>query len=137
MARFRPRDTQRARELRRQATPAERELWRYISRAQLGVKFCRQMPVGPFFADFLCRELKLIVELDGHSHDVQPERDRTRDRSLAEAGFRVVRFANADVMRNVGGVVEAVRLEVEALRCRRLAHPQANGAGLDAGRTHP
>ena len=123
MARFRPRDMKRARELRRQATPAERVLWRYVSRGQLGVRFCRQMPVGPFFADFLCRELKLIVELDGHSHDVQPERDRARDRYLAAAGVRVVRFANADVMRDVGGVVEGVRLEVAALRDLRQAHP--------------
>ena len=98
-------------------------MWRYISRGQLGVKFCRQMPVGPFFADFLCRALKLIVELDGHSHDVRPERDRARDRYLAAAGFRVVRFANADVMRDVGAVVEAVRLEVAALRCLPRAHP--------------
>jgi len=76
------------------------------------------MPVGPFFADFLCRERKLIVELDGHSHDVAPERDVYRDRYLAEAGYRVLHFANADVMGNVEGVVAAIRLELT-----RPAHP--------------
>ncbi len=112
---FRPRNTQRARELHNAATPAERELWRYLSRSQLGVKFSRQMPVGPFFADFLCRERKLIVELDGFSHDVAPERDVWRDYRLREAGFRVMHFSNANVMGNVEGVVSEIRQAVERL----------------------
>ena len=111
---FRPRNTQRARELRHSATPAERELWRYLSRSQLGVKFSRQMPVGPFFADFLCRERRLIVELDGFSHDVAPERDVRRNNYLREAGYQVLHFANADVAGNVEGVVTAIRLAVGA-----------------------
>ena len=118
VATFKSRNTSRARELRHAATPAERKLWRYLSRNQLGARFSRQMPVGPFFADFLCRERKLIVELDGHSHDVAPERDVYRDRYLAEAGYRVLHFANADVMGNVEGVVAAIRLELT-----RPAHP--------------
>jgi BirA family biotin operon repressor/biotin-[acetyl-CoA-carboxylase] ligase len=109
---FRNRDTNRARELRNAATPAERLLWQYLSRSQLGVKFSRQMPVGPFFADFLCRERMLIVELDGFSHDVQPERDIFRDRYLMENGYRVLHFTNADVMGNVEGVVTAIKREV-------------------------
>ena len=118
MPTFRNRDTQRARDLRNAATPAERTLWLYLRKSQLGAKFSRQMQVGPFFPDFLCRELKLIVEVDGHSHDVQPERDVYRDRYLSEAGYRVLHFTNADVLGNVEGVVTAIRLEV-----RRLAHP--------------
>jgi very-short-patch-repair endonuclease len=105
---FKPRETPRARELRNAATPAERLLWRYLSRAQLGAKFSRQMPAGPFFADFLCRERRLIVELDGFSHDVQPERDVIRDRFLNEAGYRVMHFPNAQVMGNVEGVIAAI-----------------------------
>ena len=85
---------------------------------QLGVRFNRQLKVGSFFPDFLCRELKLIVEVDGHSHDVQPERDALRDRVLNEAGYRVLHFTNEDVFANVEGVVSAIRLEVE-----RLTHP--------------
>jgi BirA family biotin operon repressor/biotin-[acetyl-CoA-carboxylase] ligase len=115
---FRPRDTKRARELRNRATPAERRLWRYLSKSQLGAKFSRQMPAGPFFADFLCRELKLIIELDGFSHDVQPERDAGRDAHLKRHGFCVLHFSNADVMGNAEGVVVAIR---EAIA--RLAHP--------------
>ena len=107
---FRERDTARARELRLAATPAERLLWRYLSASQLGAKFSRQMPVGPFFADFLCRSHKLIVELDGHSHDIAPQRDVFRDRYLNEAGYQVLHFPNAEVLGNVEGVITAIKL---------------------------
>ncbi len=116
MPAWKPRDTARARSLRREATPAERALWQYLARGQLGVRFSRQMPVGPFFADFLCRELSLVIELDGHSHDVAPERDASRDAWMAAHGFAVLRFTNADVHANVEGVVTAIRAEVERLR---------------------
>ena len=115
---FRPRNTLRARELRNRATPAERLLWRYLSRSQLGVKFSRQMPVGPYFADFLCRECRLVIELDGHSHDVAPQRDTARDAWMHEAGFRVLRFGNREVMRDPEAVVAAIREAVTS-----QAHP--------------
>jgi BirA family biotin operon repressor/biotin-[acetyl-CoA-carboxylase] ligase len=119
-----PRNTVRARSLRREATPAERALWAYLARSQLGAKFSRQMPVGPFFADFLCRDLGLVVELDGASHDLAPERDGRRDAWMAEHGVTVLRFANADVHANVEGVVIAIRCEVERLRgLKESAHP--------------
>jgi len=115
MPKFRDRDTDRARELRNSATPAERRLWQYLRNKQLGVRFNRQLKIGSFFPDFLCRELKLIIEVDGFSHDVQPERDVWRDRYLTEAGYRVVHFTNEDVFGNVEGVVTAIRLEIERL----------------------
>jgi very-short-patch-repair endonuclease len=120
---WKPRNTTRARALRRAATPAERALWEFLARSQTGAKFSRQMPVGPFFADFLCRELALVVELDGFSHDAAPERDATRDRWMAEHGYTVLRFANADVHANVEGVVSAIAQEVERLRALQRAHP--------------
>ena len=88
-------------------------LWQFLSRSQLGAKFSRQMPVDPFFADFLCREHSLIVELDGHSHDIAPEKDIYRDRFLNEAGYRVMRFQNADVLGNVEGVIMAIRIALQ------------------------
>ncbi len=109
MPAFKPRNTERARELRREATPAERLLWRYLSRSQLSVKFSRQMPLGPWFADFLCRERMLVVELDGFSHNMRQGHDAARDRWLAQAGYRVLRFTNADVLENVEGVVTAIQ----------------------------
>ena len=111
---FKPRDTQRARELRNNATPAERKLWPYLSRSQLGAKFSRQMQVGGnFYADFLCRKRQLIIEFDGYSHDVAPERDAWRDALLNEAGYRVLHFSNEEVLTNVEGIVEAIRLALE------------------------
>lgn len=79
MPEWTPRNTARARELRNQATPAERMLWQHIGAGKLGAKFSRQMPLGPYFCDFLCRRRKLVVELDGESH-LSSEEDLRRDR---------------------------------------------------------
>ena len=116
--RWTSRNTRRARELRNSATPAERRLWCLLSHSQLGSKFSRQMPVGWYFADFLCRERKLAVEIDGFSHDLRQAHDHARDLWLRRQGYRVLRFSNADVLGDVEGVVTAIRLELE-----RLAHP--------------
>ena len=126
MPQWNPRNTPRARTLRSAATPAERALWGQLARSQTGAKFSRQMPVGPWFADFLCRELSLVVELDGHSHDVAPKRDARRDAWMAAQGFTVPRFANADVRDNAEGVVTAIRQEIARLRGLKgggSAHP--------------
>jgi BirA family biotin operon repressor/biotin-[acetyl-CoA-carboxylase] ligase len=112
MPAWKPRNTQRARALRNQATPAERMLWECLSRSQLGVKFSRQMPVGPFYADFLCRQLRLVIELDGFSHDIAPEKDARRDAWMAANGYAVLRFTNEDVHRNLEGVVTAIRRKI-------------------------
>ncbi|KEO88736.1 hypothetical protein EH31_14950 [Erythrobacter longus] len=116
MPNWQPRNTNRARTLRREATPAERALWEHLSRGQQGAKFSRQMPIGQFYADFLCRELKLVIELDGHSHDIAPERDAVRDKWMRTEGYTVLRFTNAQVHENIEGVVTAIRLKIEELR---------------------
>jgi len=129
---WKPRNTIRARILRNTATPAERLLWRFLCGGQLGEKFSRQMPVGPYFADFLSRELKLVIECDGISHDRSPERDEARDRWMAVEGYRVLRFTNAEVLGNVEGVVAVIGEEVARLRASR-AHPlppPASGTGI-------
>lgn len=66
------------------------------------------MPVGPWFSDFLCREAKLVIELDGFSHDIAPDRDAARDRWFAAEGYRVLRFPNAEVFTNTDGVLTAI-----------------------------
>jgi BirA family biotin operon repressor/biotin-[acetyl-CoA-carboxylase] ligase len=121
MVSFKPRDTERARELRRAATPAERLLRRYLAKGQLGAKFSRQMPVGPYFADFLCRELMLVVELDGFSHEMRVDADAARTKAIEALGYRVVRFTNTDVLGNAEGVALAIREVV--LAGRSQAHP--------------
>lgn len=118
MPNWHPRNTTRARTLRREATPAERELWKHLARSGRGAKFSRQMPVGPYYADFLCRELKLVIELDGHSHDIAPERDTKRDHWMRSAGYTVLRFTNAEIRENVEGVVTIIAQKIGELRSR-------------------
>ena len=114
-----PRNTKRARDLRNAATPAERLLWQHLSRSQQGAKFSRQMPVGPFYADFLCRALRLVIECDGISHDRSGDHDDRRDAYLRADGYTVLRFANADVLANVEGVLTVIRAEVGRLQSER------------------
>ena len=106
---FNVRDTRRARELRKQGTPAEIKLWQSLSKRQLhGFKFSRQIPIGPYFADFLCRSAKLVVEVDGPSHDVQVEYDCARTELIEGQGYRVIRFSNMDVLQNLEDVLATI-----------------------------
>ena len=116
---WKDRNTKRARELRHAATPAERLLWQHLSRSQQGAKFSRQMPVGPYYADFLCRALRLVVECDGISHDRSPEPDARRDAYMRAEGYAVLRFTNADVLGNTEGVITMIRTEVQRLQSER------------------
>ncbi len=100
----------RARALRKQATDAERLLWRHLRNRQLdGRKFRRQAPVGPYVVDFLCLEDRLVLELDGGQHAEQQAADQARSAQLAGWGFRVLRFWNHEVLGNTEGVLQAVR----------------------------
>ena len=102
-----------ARILRRDRTEAEARLWRYLRNRQMeGAKFRFQAPVGPYVADFLCVEARLIVELDGGQHGVQVEKDAVRTKALEAAGYTVIRFWNNEVLANTEGVLETIRLAV-------------------------
>ncbi len=106
----------RARVLRRQHTPAEARLWgRLRDRRLAELKFVRQEPVGPFVADFVCREAKLVVEVDGatHSTDEEIARDRRREAYLRSKGYRVVRVPNDDVYRRLADVLATIMAAVE------------------------
>jgi len=97
-----------ARRLRVDATDAERRLWyRLRSRQVGGAKFIRQERIGPYVVDFVCREQRLIIEVDGGQHATDP-RDAVRDAWLADRGYRVLRFWNNDVLSNTEGVLEAI-----------------------------
>ena len=101
---------QRARELRRNATDAERILWSRVRDRQLdGRKFRRQYPIGPYVADFACPQERLVVELDGGAHASQSDYDAERTRFLEADGYRVLRFWNTDVLMNLAGALEAIR----------------------------
>ncbi|WP_254606364.1 endonuclease domain-containing protein [Sphingomonas bacterium] len=127
------RPTLNAQRLRREATPAERKLWRALSASQCGAKFSRQMPVGDYVCDFLSRSAMLAIEVDGDSHAATVDRDARRTRFIESRGIRIVRFGNADVMGNLEGVVAVVRAVVA-----ERTHPQPlPRAGGEAERTHP
>jgi len=93
----------RARALRKAATPAERLLWSMVRNDRLGVRFRRQHPIGPYIVDFFCPSRRLIVEIDGGQHSGSAH-DERRDFWLTRQGYQVLRFWNADVLRNRDGV---------------------------------
>ena len=98
----------RARRLRHDATDAERRLWYRLRARQIdGAKFVRQDPIGPYVVDFVCRECKLIIEVDGGQHATDP-RDAVREGWLVDRGYRILRFWNNDVLANTDGVLEAI-----------------------------
>jgi very-short-patch-repair endonuclease len=102
-----------ARRLRRNSTDAETKLWFALRDRRLsGHKFVRQKPVEPYIADFVCRDRKLVIEVDGGQHSNNP-RDMRRDTSLAADGYRVLRFWNNDVLTNLDGVLTVILAALE------------------------
>ncbi len=104
-----PMITDRACRLRHNATPPEQLLWSVLRGRRLaGLKFCRQVPIGPYVVDFCCREIMLIVELDGMCHDERQSRDAVRQRWLTEQGYRVIRVTNWDVDEDLDAVARFI-----------------------------
>jgi very-short-patch-repair endonuclease len=121
---------QKARRLREMANDAEKRLWRYLRRYPIqGSHFRRQVPIGPYVADFACMAARLLIELDGsqHARPANQLRDQARTRWLEKEGFRVVRIWNNEIIQNIDGVMEkifeeiygAVNAEPAQLRHRR------------------
>ena len=101
--------TQRARRLRRDATVPERMLWGLLrNRRLLGLKFRRQVPIGPYVVDYLCEQEKLVVELDGMSHMGRQAEDDRRSAYLSDQGLRVARVTNDQVLADL----EAVAVDI-------------------------
>jgi len=114
--RFDPRILTNARELRANTVPAEHKLWQRLRNRQLGgLKFRRQVPVGKFIADFICHEARLLIEVDGPSHEQREQYDSRRTDILETHGFRVIRFLNEDVHRNLDDVCRTILRECEPL----------------------
>ena len=106
-----PAATKLSRQLRKSHTAAEHQMWTLLrSRRFVGYKFRRQQPIGQHIADFYCRELKLVIVLDGSGHmeNDQVAHDRQREEFLASLGIRVLRFWNNDVLQRPSAVLEKV-----------------------------
>jgi very-short-patch-repair endonuclease len=109
-----------ARRLRQNSTNAELRLWnRLRSRSIESHKFVRQEPIGPYVVDFICREARLIIEVDGGQH-CDNQQDRARDRWLMQHNYRVMRFWNHEVLANTAGVLEVI---AAAVRAESPPHP--------------
>jgi len=96
-----------ARSLRKRMSDAEIKLWKYLSRKQPGVIFRRQYPIGKYIVDFVSFDAKVVIEGDGGQH-ADSKTDKSRDECFASQGFRVLRFWNNDVLRNIEEVIEAI-----------------------------
>ena len=125
----------RAKRLRRTMTRAETLLWRHLKAHRLErLGFRRQVPIGNYIADFVAHSSKLVVELDGESHDFvsRVHRDVARDRWLESRGYRVLRFTNDDVMRNLEGVVLSIAEAAEQAGPPSLTLPRKGGGNISA-----
>ena len=109
-----PKTLERAKKLRREMTPAERILWKELKANRLnGLHFRRQQVVHGYFPDFYCHQHELIVELDGGIHEFQKEYDAEREAYLISLGFRIIRFTNEEVTKNLKGVLQKIVEECE------------------------
>jgi len=120
-----PADGQRAKLLRKQAPMCERLLWNALSalHEETGIRFRRQHPLPPYFADFACVKARVVIEIDGASHDTGGAQayDGHRDIELRKRGWLVIRYLNEDVQTNLEGVVLTI---LQHVRSRLPAHPQ-------------
>jgi len=98
-----------ARQLRINSTDAESVLWYHLrNRSFLGFKFRWQMPMDKYIADFVCVEKQLVIEVDGGQHSEQVHYDEERTKMFNLMGYKVIRFWNNEVLRNLSGVLECI-----------------------------
>ncbi len=121
---------ERARTLRSEATPAERLMWSRLRASSLeGHKFSRQITVGPFICDLVCRKARLVVELDGSQHG--DENDLRRTRFLEAPGYSVLRFWNHQVLQDVDSVLLTILARLAELGTPPPPAPPASGRGAE------
>ena len=123
-----------AKQMRSEPTPAEARLWSALRAGRLdGIKFVHQSPAAGAIPDFVARRHKLVIEVDGDTHDLTAARDAARAVRLKAQGYRILRFTNEDVMRNLDGVLHMIREAVRtaSLPPRFARHPLPNGERED------
>ena len=126
-------ETYTARRLRREMSLPEVLLWRELRGASSGLRFRKQHPIPPYYADFYCAAARLVIEIDGIAHDMgdRPERDAERNRFLDERGYKVLRIPASEVLANPGCIAENIVRAAEPL-CQSLRdrHLPVNGEEL-------
>jgi very-short-patch-repair endonuclease len=140
-----------AKQNRYNQTPSEGKLWNVLKSKHLGYKFSRQKPILNYIVDFYCKELGLVIELDGQYHDLTQPEDKLRQNQLEEFGLKVLRLQNQDIQANLYEYLqEQIKLRIKELALS-LAPPQATPpsdksepsqgrdgmqGGIDAGSTN-
>lgn len=121
--------------LRKVMTKAEACLWKYLLKARKldGYSFSRQRPVDSYIADFMCKELKLIIEVDGNTHNFENiyQKDQERQRDLEELGFKVIRFNDIEVLKNIEGVRQEILNVIAELNTVHPRTPASGGQNTD------
>ena len=121
-------ETNRARDLRRDGSRAERKVWELLRDRRIsGAKFRRQHPIGPYFADFACISRKLVIEVDGDQHAFQVEADARRTAAMEREGWRVVRFWANEVVQNPEGIWAEIEQVVNACPPLLASPPRGRG----------
>lgn len=119
-----------ANKLRKEMTKAEACLWKYALRASKmkGYQFRRQRPVLQYIADFMCKELKLVIEVDGLTHQWEETaaRDLQKSNDLEQAGFKVIRFTDEEVLKNMNAVIEKIKRVIEEIE-KTTPYPRQRG----------
>lgn len=107
---YNPRLVPLAKKLRKDMTFSEVLLWNELKQNQLGYRFSRQIPIDEYIVDFYCKDLMLVIEIDGesHYHDDQPVKDEIRQKRLESLGVQFLRFDDIDVKRNINWVLEQI-----------------------------
>jgi very-short-patch-repair endonuclease len=104
--------TNRRRELRQNSTPAEKIMWQCLRGNRFGFKFRRQHSLGSFIVDFYCPEKRLIIEIDGGVHLENQELDQARDEYFRQLNYKVIRFWNEEVHKNLDKVLEKIKSQL-------------------------
>ncbi|HYA92102.1 MAG TPA: endonuclease domain-containing protein [Thermodesulfobacteriota bacterium] len=122
------------RALRNKMSDAEQALWKVLRGRQVSdSKFRRQHPFGDYVLDFVCLENKLIIEVDGGQHGEQIGYDESRTQKLQAAGFRVLRFWNNEVLKDIESVKERIWLVVQGLQSHPPPDLPLEGGGVRKG----
>lgn len=91
-------------------------LWQELQKSKLGVRFIRQKPIGNYIADFYCREKKLVIEIDGWTHDNKHEHDVARDEYMQSLGIHVLRISDKDVKQDMANILVWIKHNIDMLK---------------------
>lgn len=104
-----------ARANRHSGNLSEALLWNELKQSKMGVRFTKQKPIGNYIADFYCPEKKLVIEIDGWSHDNKYEYDKVRDIYMESLGIHVLRIEDIDVKQDMNNILEWIKKNIDAL----------------------